>query len=125
MRERCRHRRVRCKLGKNKTLAQSTNRGRVMNLRRPSLSSLLALITSVVVLALLVGVLRDQSQNENCLPLIRSLRELDPVERGEAAVELGLLRLRGERATAAVRPLIERLDDADQNVRVSAAESLL
>ena len=33
--------------------------------------------------------------------------------------------LRGEPATAAIRPLIEHSDHADQNVRVSAAESLL
>jgi len=96
-----------------------------MKLRRPSPTSLLGLIISVAVLAFLVVVLRDQSGNDECFPLIRSMRGPDPVERREAAVELGMLRLRGERATAAIPPLIEGLDDADQKVRVAAAESLL
>lgn len=95
-----------------------------MKLRHTSATSLLGLIIAVAVLAFLVVVLRDQSANEECGPLIRSLQGRDPVERGEAALELGTLRLRGVRATAAIRPLIERLDDADPNVRVAAAQSL-
>jgi HEAT repeat protein len=93
------------------------------------LRGIISLITTILVplagCVVLFGVFRDQWENAPYLPLIRSLRSGDAGRRREAALELGILRFRGERVRRAITPLIERLDDPDGAVRSTAAEPLL
>ena len=97
--------------------------GKAMRLRQLARYSLLGLITLGVILVLF-GQSRNLWQSALSLPLIQTLRTGDPVERRDAAFELGLMRLRGEAGSTAVSSLIERLDDHNPDVRQSAAESL-
>ena len=70
------------------------------------------------------GIVRDQWEIAPYRPLIRSLRSDKADERLQAVMELGVVRLNGERVKIAVLPLMESLDDPDSRVRVAAAESL-
>jgi HEAT repeat protein len=82
----------------------------------------------LVVLAALAAyswLFQDQSESARITrSLLASLDSKDPLERGDAAFELGAMRLRGEEVTEAVPALVDGLCDADKGVRQAAAEAL-
>jgi HEAT repeat protein len=87
--------------------------------------SVITMILSPIVLsAVFLGVLKDQWQNAPYHHLVRDLQSGDSEQRREAALELGVMRFSGEPIRGAIKPLIDRLDDPDRDVRKAVSDAL-
>jgi HEAT repeat protein len=87
--------------------------------------SVVTMILSPFILsAVFLAVVKDQVENAPYRHLVRALQTGDAEQRREAALELGVMRFNGEQVRNAIKPMIDRLDDSDRNVRKAVSDAL-
>jgi HEAT repeat protein len=81
-------------------------------------------LSPFVLSAVFLVVLKDQWENAPYHHLVRALQSGDAEQRRDAALELGVMRFNGDQVRGAIKPMIDRLEDSDQNVRKAVSDAL-